>query len=163
MSFDGQTASTLDVIEMGFQAPERRQHRAPARAMVASTVDGKLVPEARLQASNSSIGPMLVSSEPFTIESDLGDFRAWLERTGVAAVLELAANEFARHMGATGLKVLLETEAEDPRAQRAVVLAPVSLHQQDALERLFSFTSSSWWLSVVRGTRNAIIVDIEAV
>lgn len=163
MSFDGQTASTLDVVEMGFQRPQRRQGRAPGRNMVASTVDGELVPQSHTQLSNSSIGPMLVSSAPFTIESDLGDFRAWLERTGVAAVLELAANAFARHMGATGLKVVLETEAEDPLAQRAVVLAPVSPDQGDALARLFSFTSSSWWLSVVRGTRNAIVVDIEAV
>lgn len=163
MSFDGQTASTLDVVEMGFQAPQLRQRRAPVRAMVASTVDGDLVPLPRVQASNSSIGPMLVSTEPFTVDSDHGDFRAWLERTGVGAVLEVAATAFARHMGTTGLRVVLETEAEDPRAQRAVVLAPVSPDQEDSLSRLFSFTSSSWWLSVVRGTRNAIVVDIQAI
>lgn len=161
MSFDGQTASTLDVIEVVFATPRRRARRAPAPAMGASTVDGELIPEARGRASDSSIEPMFASVQAFTVESDLTEFRAWLDRTGAAAVLDVVARAFARHMRTTGLKVVLETESEDPNVQRALVIAPVNPQQQDALERLFSFTSSPWWLSVVRGTRNAIVVDIQ--
>jgi hypothetical protein len=163
MSFDGQTASTLDVVDVGFATPRRPARRPPARAMVASTVEGELVPEARAQASNASIEPMFTSAQAFTIASDLAEFRTWLDRTGAAAVLEVVARTFARHMSTTGLKVVLETESEDPRAQRALVIAPVNPQQQDALERLFSFTSSPWWLLVVRGTRNAIVVDIQPI
>ena len=161
MTFDGQTASTLDVVDVAFATPPRRARRAPAPDMVASTVEGELVPEARIQASNSSIEPLFASLQAFAIASDLAEFRTWLDRTGAAAVLEVVARAFARHMSTTGLKVVLETESEDPTEQRALVIAPVSPQRQDALERLFSFTSSPWWLSVVRGTRNAIVVDIQ--
>ena len=104
---------------------------------------------------------MFASAQLFAIESDLAEFRAWLDRTGTAAVLDVVAHAFARYMRTTGLKVILETEAEDPSAQRVLVIAPVNPQQQDALQRLFSFTASQWWLSVVRGTRNAIVVDIQ--
>jgi len=106
---------------------------------------------------------MFASGQAFAIASDLSEFRTWLDRTGTAAVLEVVARAFARHMSTIGLKVVLETESDDPTEQRALVIAPVTLQQQDALERLFSFTSSSWWLSVVRSTRNAIVVDIQPV
>ncbi|HZJ67066.1 MAG TPA: hypothetical protein VFD36_26350 [Kofleriaceae bacterium] len=161
MSFDGQTASTLDVVDVAFATPRRPAHRAPLPAMVASTVEGELVAEGREQASDSTIEPMLASARAFVVESDLAEFRSWLKRTGAAAVLDVVARAFARHMSTTGLKVVLETESEDPSAQRALIIAPVNPQQHDALERLFSFTSSPWWLSVVRGTRNAIVVDIQ--
>ena len=163
MSFNGQTASTLEVVDVTSPMPRRRARRASTPATVASTVEGELVPEARAQASNSSIEPMFASGQAFAIASDLSEFRTWLDRTGTAAVLEVVARAFARHMSTIGLKVVLETESDDPTEQRALVIAPVTLQQQDALERLFSFTSSSWWLSVVRSTRNAIVVDIQPV
>jgi hypothetical protein len=163
MSFDGQTASTLDVVDVSFQAPRRSsQRRMPQRTLV-STVDEDLIPEAPTRASTSTIEPMLASLQAFSVDSDADEFRAWLERTRVAAVLDLVAKAFARHMGIIGLKVVLETESEDPDAQRAIVLAPIPLQVEDALEKLFLFTSSPWWLSVVRATRNAIIVDIQPV
>jgi hypothetical protein len=161
MSFDGQTASTLDVVDVAFATPRRRAQLARVTSM-ASTVDGDLIPEARRPASTSSIEPLLASTQAFTVESDLSEFRTWLEKTRAAAVLDVVARTFARHMGVTGLKVVLETESEDPGAQRALVIAPVNPQLEDALDRLFSFTSSPWWLSVVRGTRNAIVVDIQA-
>jgi hypothetical protein len=164
MSFDGPTASTLDIVDVSFQAPRRSsQRRAPARATLASTVDGDLLPEAPSQASTSTIEPMLASLQAYSIDSDADEFRIWLERTGTAAILDLVAKAFARHMGTIGLKVVLETEPEDPNAQRAIVLAPVPLQVEDALDKLFLFTSSPWWLSVVRATRNVIVVDIQPV
>src|SRR4051812_47215690 len=122
MSFDGQTASTLDVVDVAFATPRSRARRAPAPAMVASTVEAELVPEARGQVSSSSIETMFASVQAFAIASDLAEFRTWLDRTGTAAVLDVVARAFARHMSTTGLKVVLETESEDPSAQRVLVI-----------------------------------------
>ena len=104
---------------------------------------------------------MLAAMQAFVVATDVAEFRAWLEKTGVGALLEVVARTFARHMNTTGLKVLLETESEEPNEQRALMIAPVGPQQHDALDRLFSFTSSPWWASVVRSTRNAIVVDIQ--
>jgi hypothetical protein len=163
MSFDGSTASTLDIVDVAFAAPRSPARRGRARARVASTIEGDLSVDIRGQASDSSIEPMLAPAHAFTVTSDLAEFRTWIARTRAAALLEVVAREFARQMGATGLLVALETESEDPTVQRAFVIAPVPTHQHDALERLLSFTSSPWWLSVVRATRNAIVVDIQPV
>lgn len=159
MSFDGQTASTLDVFDIVFPSPPRKQRRRPPRTP--STVDGELISTAPAQASDSSIEPMLVPSQPFTVATDIAEFRSWLERTGSGALVEVVARAFARHMNTTAVTVFLETESEDPNEQRVLVIAPISPLQRDALDRLFSFTSSAWWFSVVRSTRNAIVVDIQ--
>jgi hypothetical protein len=66
-------------------------------------------------------------------------------------------------MNTAGVQVFVETESEEPNEQRVLVIAPVGPQQCDALERLFSFTSSPWWASVVRSTRNVIVVDIQHV
>lgn len=161
MSFDGQTASTLDVVDIAFLSRPRKQRRQPPRTP--STVEGELIPTAPAQVSSSSIEPMLASNQPFTVATDVAEFRSWLERTGAGALVEVVARAFARHMNTAGVKVFLETESEEPNEQRVLVMAPVSTLQHDALDRLFSFTSSAWWSSVVRSTRNAIVVDIQHV
>ncbi len=163
MSFDGQTASTLDIVDTALPEPRRRPRRMqpPMMKPEASTVEGNLVAQPPTQTSNSSIEPMLASTQAFTVASDLAAFRTWLERTGAGALLEVVAKAFARHMNTVGLKVVLETESEDPNEQCALLIAPVSDEQDDALDRLFSFTASSWWISVVRSTKNAIVVDIQ--
>jgi hypothetical protein len=163
MSFDGRTASTLDIVDIAFPAPRRRPRRVQPAVMKleASTVEGDLVPQSPTQTSSSSIEPMLASTQVFTVASDLAAFRTWLERTGAGALLEVVAQAFTRHMGSIGLKVFLETESEEPNEQRALLIAPVSEQQHDALERLFSFIASAWWMSVVRSTKNAIVVDIQ--
>jgi hypothetical protein len=163
MSFDGQTASTLDVVDIAIPSPRRRSRRTPPKNPDASTVEGELIAQAPMPISDSSIDPMLASSHAFVVATDHAEFRAWLERTGVGALLEVVARTFARHMNTTSVKVLVETESEEPNEQRALVIAPVSPQQHDALERLFLFTSSPWWSSVVRSTKNAIVVDIQHV
>jgi len=163
MSFDGQTASTLDIVDIAFSAPRRRPRRVQPAMMKleASTVEGDLVPQSPTQTSNSSIEPMLASTQAFTVASDLAAFRTWLERTGAGALLEVVAQTFARHMNSVGLKVFLEIESEEPDEQHALLIAPISEDPHDALERLFTFTASAWWMSVVRSTKNAIVVDIQ--
>jgi len=159
MSFDGQTTSTLDLVDIAFPSPPRKQRRRPTRTP--STIEDELIPTATVQASDSSIEPMLAPSQPFTVATDVPEFRSWLERTGAGALVEVVARAFARHMNTAGVRVFLETESEEPNEQRVLVIAPVSPLQRDALDRLFSFTSSAWWSSVVRSTRNAIVVDIQ--
>jgi len=161
MSFDGQTASTLDVIiDVEFPSVPRKPRRSRS-IKGASTIEAELLAEAPLHPSGSSIEPELAPLQPFTIATDRMEFHAWLERTGSAALLEVVARAFARHTNASELKVFLETESDEPEEQRALLIASVGHHQQDALERLFSFVASPWWMSVVRNTRNTIVVDIQ--
>ena len=71
MSFDGQTASTLDVVDIAIPSPRRQPRRPPPRTP--STVEDDLIPSAPAQASNSSIEPMLAPSQAFTVATDAAD------------------------------------------------------------------------------------------
>lgn len=166
MSFDGLAASTLDVFDVPGTDPNGastwRSQRPKRVRVTASTIDFDLVQEARIRVSPSSI-ELIAPSQLFSVESDVDEFRTWLDRTGLGAVLEEVARQFARHVGVTALRAVLETEAEEPTAQRVLLIAPVTANRSDeALQELFAFTSSPWWLSIVRATRNAVVVDIQA-
>ena len=64
MSFDGQTASTLDLVDIAIPSPRRKPRRAQSTNPDASTVEDELVAQVPMPASDSSIDPLATRSPP---------------------------------------------------------------------------------------------------
>jgi len=162
MSFGGASASTLDHFDSIDVPRTTRQARlaiAPKREAAASTVDDDLLPP-EASPAGSSIDAVLVTARTYSVESDRAEFKTWREREGATALLEVIAHELARHVGSARVVATLQTEIEDPTSKHAILVAYVSPDRTDGMACLFGFTSSPWWLGIVRRMRNAIVVDI---
>jgi hypothetical protein len=169
VSFDqfgeGPSSSTLDVAEsaMGTRAKKQTARRRPASSVddYAVTLDADLDRARLREGEGSGLAEMLMSDRPFVIGGDVRAFVSWMKRNRAASLLSFVAKSLAAKVQALGVRALLDVDDQEPPEERALLLARVPLDQPDALERLFEFTASEWWLKLVRTTGNAIVVDIE--
>jgi hypothetical protein len=163
MSFDGATRpspSSLDfeAFEQPHPQPRRRVRKA---AHEAATVDNDLAQEL-METTGSGLGDVFASDRPFVIEGNKTALKKWMLSTGSAALLEVVANALAQHLHASCVKAVLDIDGdEDEAIERALLLAVVSPDQADAVDRLFDFTASDWWLALTRSTSHTILVDIQ--
>jgi len=172
MSFDqyayahgsGPSSSTLDVTEPA--APAKRskgvsRRRPHAGDEYAATLDKELVAPRVDAGETSDLTDVFMGERAFTVDGDIFAFGVWLERNRAGSLLELVARNLAANVHALDVRAVLDGDDEDPPTQRVVLLARVPAQDEQALDRLFDFTASDWWLKVARSTRNAIIVDIQ--
>ncbi|HTR54970.1 MAG TPA: hypothetical protein VMJ10_30000 [Kofleriaceae bacterium] len=161
--FNGRGSSTLgDVVEgtMG-AAPQKPAVRRRQRKGEAATVDLDLTRDT-LEPSTGSVLVDTLLDQTVVVEGDVRGFLHWMRQRNLGPLVWAIAERFAMAISAATVKISLETDLEeDYTAQRIMLIGVVGAQDEHALDRLLEFTASPWWLGIVRGTRNEIVVDIE--
>lgn len=167
MSFDG-SGSAMTELEISFPEPlPSRSFGARRVARGKDRVDPATIAfEVESQSANDNGGSGLLDlfapQAAYVVDGDAAAFAAWVRRRHAAVLLETVATELAQKTHASSVRAVLDVEeGEDERFERALLLAKVPPHQEDALDRLFEFVDSDWWLQLVRRFGDAVVVDIE--
>lgn len=98
---------------------------------------------------------------PYDVLGDESDLAAWVSRSRIAAMLDVAARELSRAFGSNRPRARLVVDVDYPDDKIVLLVVPTQHDPDAAVDALVRFTGTEWWMRMVTATQGGIVVDVE--